>query len=74
MLRTGVEEALGAGPREQVLQLYLSQVEAFFRLPPRSEALARLQVSAKCCEAVTVIICVLGEGGQTGCCSCVKIR
>lgn len=44
MLRTAIEESLAAGPREQVLQLYLSLVEPLFCLPVRSEELARVQV------------------------------
>ena len=47
ILRTAIEEGMSSGPREKVLQLYLTVVEAFFCLPVRSEELAKIKVRAR---------------------------
>mmetsp|Transcript_36011 Transcript_36011/g.80148 ORF Transcript_36011/g.80148 Transcript_36011/m.80148 type:complete len:1160 (+) Transcript_36011:163-3642(+) len=44
IMRVAIQEALASGPREQVMELYLSNVEPFFGLPERADELAKLKV------------------------------
>ncbi|KAG2448373.1 hypothetical protein HYH02_006955 [Chlamydomonas schloesseri] len=46
ILRTAVDESLGSGTREQVLELYLDLLEPFFGLEPRAADLEAVRLAA----------------------------